>query len=189
MLVGPITKVVGTGHTYIPDRPIPQPGGTHYDLGKPGDPTGPVENEDYFGAMVKFESGARGTFEASRTIVGPESQCAFEVYGTKGSLKWNLETMNELQLNLVGSPARGYTTVYAGDRYPYHGNFVPGDANSIGYEDLKVIEDYEYLSSVAADRQHDPGFSEAINYVSVQDALLRSWKSEQWEDVANIASA
>ena len=48
--------------------------------------------------MVKFESGARGTFEASRTIVGPESQCAFEVYGTKGSLKWNLETMNELQL-------------------------------------------------------------------------------------------
>ena len=51
--------------------------------------------------------------------------------------------MNELQLNLVGA-ARGYTTVYAGDRYPYHGNFVPGDANSMGYEDLKVIEDYEF---------------------------------------------
>ncbi|MDG1391691.1 MAG: Gfo/Idh/MocA family oxidoreductase, partial [Ilumatobacter sp.] len=50
MLVGPIEKVVGTGHTYIPDRPIPQPGGTHYDLGSPEDPTGPVENEDYFGA-------------------------------------------------------------------------------------------------------------------------------------------
>ncbi len=187
MLVGPIDKVVGTGHTYIPDRPVPQPGGTHYDLGSPDDPTGPVENEDYFGAMVKFANGARGTFEASRTIVGPESQCAFEIYGTKGSLKWNLETMNQLQLNLVGDSARGYTTVYSGDRYPYHGNFVPGDANSIGYEDLKVIEDYEFLSSVAAGRQHQPGFAEAIDYVSVQAALLQSWESERWEVVKRLA--
>jgi preprotein translocase subunit SecA len=51
-----------------------------------------------------------------------------------------------------------------------------------------VIEDFEFLSSVAAGRQHHPGFSEAIDYVSVQDALLRSWKSEKWEDVTNIAS-
>jgi hypothetical protein len=95
--------------------------------------------------------------------------------------------MNQLQLNLVGDKARGYTTVYAGDRYPYHGNFVPGDANSIGYEDLKVIEDYEFLSSVAAGRQHEPGFAEAIDYVSVQAALLQSWKSERWEPVQRLA--
>ena len=95
--------------------------------------------------------------------------------------------MNELQLNLVGDKARGYTTVYAGDRYPYHGHFVPGDANSIGYEDLKVIEDYEFLSSVAAGRQHVPGFAEAIDYVSVQSALLQSWDSECWEPVKRLA--
>lgn len=187
MLVGPIAKVVGTGHTYIPERPLPKEGGTHYDLGQPGDPTGTVENEDYFGAMVVFEGGARGVFETSRSIVGPESQCAFEIYGTKGSLKWNLETMNELQLFLMGEKARGYTTVYAGDRYPYHGNFVPGDANAIGYEDLKTIEDYEFLTSVAAGRQHNPGFSEAIDYVSVQAALISSWKSERWEPVVRLS--
>jgi len=187
MLVGPIKRVVGTGHTFITDRPLPRAGGTHYDLGQQGDPTGQVGNEDYFGCMVEFEGGARGTFESSRSIVGPESQNAFEVYGTKGSLKWNLETMNELQLFLAGDKARGYTTVYAGDRYPYHGNFVPGDANAIGYEDMKVIEDYEFLSSVAAGRQHHPGFAEAIDYVSVQDALLRSWESERWETVDRLA--
>jgi len=187
MLVGPISKVVGTGHTFITERPLPKAGGTHYDLGKPGDPTGTVENEDYFGAMTIFENGARGVFEASRSIIGPESQNAFEVYGTKGSLMWNLETMNEMKLFLSKDQARGYTTVYAGDRYPYHGHFVPGDANAIGYEDLKVIEDYEFLSSVAADRQHQPGFAEAVDYVSVQDALLRSWKSERWEDVERLA--
>ncbi|MGI9645512.1 MAG: Gfo/Idh/MocA family protein [Ilumatobacteraceae bacterium] len=188
MLVGPITRVVGTGHTFITDRPLPQEGGTHYDVGRPGDPTGKVENEDYFGCLVEFAGGARGVFESSRSIIGPESQMAFEVYGTKGSLKWNLETMNELQLFLVGDKARGYTTVYAGDRYPYHGHFVPGDANAIGYEDLKVIEDYEFLSSVAAGREHQPGFAEAIDYVSVQAALLQSWKSERWETVERLTS-
>jgi predicted dehydrogenase len=186
MLIGPITRVVGTGRTFIADRPLPKEGGTHYDAGHPDDPTGPVENEDYFGCLVEFANGAAGVFESSRTIIGPESQNAFEIYGTKGSLKWNLEAMNELQLFLVGDKARGYTTVYAGDRYPYHGHFVPGDANAIGYEDLKVIEDFEFLSSVAAGSQHNPGFSEAIDYVSVQDALLRSWKSERWENVTRL---
>ena len=47
--------------------------------------------------LCEFASGARGTFEASRSIVGPESQMAFEVYGTKGALGWNLEKLNELQ--------------------------------------------------------------------------------------------
>ena len=108
--------MLGTGHTFITDRPLPKAGGTHYERGEPGDPTGPVENEDYFGAMVVFESGARGVFESSRAIIGPESQCAFEVYGTKGSLMWNLEKLNELQLYLEGDRARGYTTVYGGDR-------------------------------------------------------------------------
>ena len=51
--------------------------------------------------LCEFASGARGTFEASRSIVGPESQMAFEVYGTKGALGWNLEKLNELQLYLV----------------------------------------------------------------------------------------
>jgi predicted dehydrogenase len=153
MLVGPVAKVVGTGHTFIPERPIPSEAGTHFDVGKPGDPTGAVENEDYFGAMVVFENGARGAFEF-----------------------------------LASNKARGYTTVYGGDRYPYHGHFVPGDANSIGYEDLKTIEDFEFLTSVAAGNEHRPGFAEALDYVSVQQALLTSWESERWEPVVRLGA-
>jgi len=189
MLIGPITEVSGTRETFIRDRPLPKAGGTHYDRGQPGDPIGAVTNEDYAAAMVRFANGARGTFESSRAIIGPESQMAFDVYGTKGALSWNLETMNEMQVFLVddeGGAPRGYTTVYAGDRYPYHGHFVPGDANAIGYEDLKVIENYEFLSAVASGEQHRPGFSEAIDYVSFQSAWLRSCESGAWEDVTSI---
>ncbi len=189
MLVGPIASVAGTKETFIRQRPLPKAGGTHYDRGHPDDPTAEVTNEDYAAAMVVFANGARGTFESSRAIIGPESQMAFDVYGTKGALRWNLETMNELEVFLVdetGRAPRGYTKVYAGDRYPYHGHFVPGDANSIGYEDLKVIENYEFLSAVASGRQHQPGFAEAVEYVSFQSAWLRSCDSGSWADVVSL---
>jgi len=192
MLVGPITRVSGTMETFIQDRPLPKAGGTHYDRGSPGDPTGAVTNEDYAAAMVTFANGARGTFESSRAIIGPESQMAFDIYGTKGALRWNLETMNELDVFIVDeseTAPRGYTKVYAGDRYPYHGHFVPGDANAIGYEDLKVIENYKFLTAVAKGQQHAPGFAEALDYVSFQSAWLRSCDSGSWEDVSRLGAS
>jgi predicted dehydrogenase len=187
MLLGPITRVTGTVETFIRERPLPGAAGSHYGRGAPGDPTGAVTNEDYAGMLCEFASGARGTFEASRAIVGPESQMAFEVHGTRGALGWNLEKLNELQLYLAEDELHtGYRTVYGGDRFPYHGHFVPGSANGIGFEDLVVIEDYEFCRSVAAGREHEPGFADAVEWVSVQDALLRSARSGRWEDVVSL---
>ncbi len=201
MLNGPITSVVGMAETFNTERPLAKPGeGTHFDRGAPGDPTGPVTNEDYAGCLVRFANGSVGSFESSRSMVGPQSQMAFEIYGTRGSLSWNLETMNEMQIFLARDPDDagdgsgqvpgtihdGYTTVYGGERYPYHGAFVPGDANSIGYEDLKVIEDLNFLAAVASGVQHQPGFAEAIDYVSAQAALIRSWESGSWEPVTSV---
>ncbi len=189
MLVGPIATVSGTMETFVRERPLPSGAGTHYARGRLGDPTGAVTNEDYAAAMVVFENGARGSFEASRTIVGPESQMAFDVHGTRGALRWNLETMNELDVFLLddtGTAPRGYTKVYAGDRYPFHGTFVPGDANNIGYEDLKVIENHQFLTAVASGEQHQPGFAEAVDYVSVQAAWLRSCEAGSWVDVERL---
>jgi predicted dehydrogenase len=185
MLLGPIASVVGARATYIPERPLPPPGGaSHYGRGAPDDPTGAVTNEDYAAALVVFENGARGTFESSRTFVGPESQMAFDLYGTKGALSWNLERMNELELYFAGDePHIGYTTVFGGDRFPYHGNFAPGSANGIGFEDLIAIEDYEFLSAVSRGEPFRPGFEDALAYVAFQAALVRSWESGAWETV------
>jgi predicted dehydrogenase len=187
MLLGPITRVVGTTETFIRRRPLPAAAGTHYGRGAPDDPTGDVTNEDYAGMLCEFACGARGTFEASRSIVGPESQMALDVYGTKGALGWNLEKLNELQVYLADDGLEtGYRTVYGGDRFPYHGQFVPGSANGIGFEDLVVIEDYEFCRSVAEERPHSPGFAEAVEWVSVQAALLESVRSGRWEPVVSL---
>jgi predicted dehydrogenase len=189
MLVGPVTAVVGTAETFVHRRPLPAPGrGAHYGRGRAGDSTGEVTNEDYCAALAVFAGGARGTLEAARTLVGPQSQLAFDLYGTEGAVSWSFETMNELRVFTRDPSGRheGYTTVYSGDRFPYHGRFVPGDANAIGFEDLKVIEDYEFLSSVAARRPHQPGFDDALEVVRIQSALVRSWESGRWETVGDV---
>jgi predicted dehydrogenase len=184
MLVGPIVRVIGTRATFVGERPLPGPGGTHYGRGAAGDPTGTVTNEDYAALLVEFADGTPGTFEASRALVGPESQMAFDLYGMRGAAAWDLERLNELRLYLPGDePHTGYTTVLGGERFPYHGRFVPGSGIGIGFEDLIAIEDFEFVEAVARGEPHEPGFEDAVRAVAVQDALVRSWSSGRWEEV------
>ena len=187
-LAGPIVRVVAVKETFVKERPIPVPGsGTHYDRGKPGDPTGKVTNEDYVGALVEFESGARGTLETDRSIFGPQSSMAFELNGSRGAASWDHEKLNQLQLYLPEEqPNDGFLEVLAGDAFRNQGAIVPGAGNSLGYEDLKLIEAFEFLSSVAAGRPNSPGFGDALANASVAAAMVRSWSSRRWEDVVSL---
>ncbi len=187
-LVGPIRRVVAAKEIIVKERPLPQPGShTHYDRGSPGDPTGKVTNEDYVGALVEFENGVRGTLEADRSIFGPQSQMGFEVNGSRGAAVWNLETMNELQLYLPEeTPADGFMRVLGGDHFPHHGRIVPGQGNPIGYEDLKLIEDLEFLKAVAAGREAAVTFADALAAAEVEAAMARSWDSGTWEHVTSL---
>ena len=187
-MCGPIRRVVATKETFVKERPLPVPGtGTHYDRGKPGDPTGAVTNEDYVGALVEFENGVRGTLEADRSIFGPQSSMAFELNGSKGAASWDHETLNQLQLYLPEEqPTDGFIEVLGGGSFPNQGAIVPGGGNSIGYEDMKLIEALEFLRSVEAGRQHQPGFVDALANQSVAAAMARSFTSERWEDVTSL---
>jgi len=186
MLVGDIDQISSHRHTFITDRPLPIPGeGTHFSVGKPGDPTGAVTNEDYVSALVQFSNGVQGTFETCRAIYGPKCEMAFEVNGTEGALSWNFERMNELKLYLPGESGDtdGYTTIYGGPKYPFHGRFNPGDGVGMGYEDLKTLEAYHFLKSVAEGQQIAPGFADAARLAKVQETMMRSWESGSWESV------
>ena len=186
MLLGPIARVSATIETFIRERPEPVGAASHYGRGTVDDPRGPVTNEDYAAMLCEFASGARGTFEASRAIVGPESQNAFDVYGTRGAISWDFERLNELRLyRATTDRGAGYVTVRGGDRFAHHGTFVPGSGNPIGFEDLITIEDYEFCAAVAAGRPFQPGFEQALAWAAVQDALLRSARGGAWVDVTN----
>ena len=188
MLAGPIRRVVGNQRTFITERPLPTVGqGTHFSTGSDG-PKGPVTNEDYVGALVEFADGVVGTFEVCRVAKGHGCEMAWEVDGTLGSLKWNYERMNELTIHLPdGHLAHdGHAIIQAGPQHPYFAAFYPGPANSMSYEDLKVIEAYEFLKSVATGQQGQPGFPEVLSVAEVLAAIERSWSNHQWESVQSI---
>jgi predicted dehydrogenase len=181
--VGPIVGVTSWSHTFIDSRPIMQPGqGTHFSSGGDG-PRGDVTNEDYVSALVEFENGARGTFETCRVIKGPGCEMAFEVNGTKGAAKWNFERMNEYELFLDSDDDPGFSTVFANPTHQHYGAWYPGPANSMGYEDLKVIEALTFAKSVASGEQGKPGFAEALRVAEVEAAMERSWGSGTLESV------
>lgn len=186
-LIGPIRRVVSVKETFVKERPLPTGSGTHYDRGKPGDPTGAVTNEDYVGALVEFANGVRGTLEADRSIFGPQSSMAFELNGSRGAASWDHEKLNQLKLYLPEEqPNDGYIEVLAGDAFPHQGNIVPGGGNSLGYEDMKVIEALEFLKAVSEQRPFHPGFDDALAVASVLAAMTRSWTSGAWEEVVNL---
>lgn len=187
-LCGPIRRVVSVKETFVRERPLPRAGAdTHYERGTPGDPTGTVTNEDYVGALVEFANGARGTLEADRSMFGAQSSMAYELNGSKGAASWDHEKLNQLQLYLPEEqPIDGFTEVLGGDEFGHQGNIVPGGGNSIGFEDTKLIEAFEFLRSIAEGRPHDPGFEAALAVASVSAAMIRSWTSGRWEDVVSL---
>ena len=95
--------------------------------------------------------------------------------------------MNELQLYLPGDDGShdGYMRLVGGDQYPYHGNFNPGDGSGLGYEDMKVIEAYQFLKAVASGQPCAPSLADALAVADVHAAMIRSWKSGGWEPVSS----
>ena len=63
---------------------------------------------------------------------------------------------------------------------------MPGGGNSVGFEDMKIFEAYEFLLSVAAGKPHRPGFGDALANASVAAAMKRSWNSQRWESVESL---
>ena len=188
LIAGPIARVVGDRETFIRKRPLSTPGvGTHFSTST-GGPMGDVTNEDYVGVLVRFQNGVHGTLEACRVIQGPKCQMAFEVHGTEGAIGWDFERMNEINLYRPNedSSRGGYTRIISGPDHPFHSHFNPGPGIGLGYEDLKIIEAYQFLQSVASGKQGEPGFSEALAVAEVLAAIERSWEKERWEEIESL---
>jgi len=190
MMAGPIGRVTANRHTFIKQRPLAIEGqGTHFSVGQgQGGPMGDVTNEDYVSTLAQFANGVQGTIEACRVIFGARCEMGFELHGTQGSLSWNFERMNELNVYLPQDDSNhdGPVQLYAAPEHPGYADFYPGPALGMSYDDLKLIEAFQFASSVAASQQGAPGFAEALAVADVQDAIQRSWESESWEDVKTI---
>ena len=197
-VVAPITEVSSLLSTVYAQRPVlPMGSATHFAVIEDGE-MGDVENDDYVAALVRFGGGPRaggavGTLEASRVSVGPQCALGFEIYGTDGSAVWNFEQMNELRLCLgrggPNKPDRGYTTVLGNAGLGDYGRFQPGPGNSMGYDDLKVIEAKKFLVAVGGGEQRNSTIDEAHADAEVIAATAASARDGAWHSVVPVPGA
>src|SRR6266571_3799140 len=199
-VVAPITEVSSLLSTVYAQRPIlPMGSATHFAVIENGE-MGEVENDDYVAALVRFGAGsgsagsygagAVGTLEASRVSVGPQCGLGFEIYGTGGSAAWNFERMNEFRLCLGrGGANAGYTTVLGNVDLGDYGRFQPGPGNSMGYDDLKVIEAKKFLVAASGGDQRNSTIEEALADAEVISATAVSARDGAWHKVTPVPDA
>lgn len=191
-IVGPISEVSALTSTVYTERPKLSVGqGTHFAVIENGE-MAPVENEDYAALLVRFGqdaagAGAVGTLEASRVAVGPRAQYSIEIYGTEGSVRWDFERMNELEVALNRSgPTVGYTRVMAGAGFGDFAKFQPGAGTSMGYDDLKVIEAKKFLIAYTGGESLNADVHDALLANRVVQAAEDSSNSGRWEPVQAV---
>jgi predicted dehydrogenase len=172
-LVGEVASVMGLTRTFVEDRE-----GGHVDV------------DDAVEAVVEFENRAVGTIEASRFCPGRKNALAFEINGSKGSIAFEMERLNELQVNLTGSTpgarAQGFRTVLVSEAdHPFWEHWWP-HGHIIGWEHTFVHELHHLLSCIATSSPvgpHGATFEDGYRTAEICDAILRSAESGRREAV------
>lgn len=185
-LVGEFESVSGLLHTFIKERPLDTSGegawgasaGTARRMGE-------VTVDDAALFLARFRNGALGVFEASRFAGGNRNGNRFEINGSKGSLRWDLENMNNLQVyfhaDRVGQ--QGFRTINCTEAvHPYAGNWWP-PAHIIGYEHTFVHLVSALMDGIATGRSPAPNFDDGVANQAVLEAVSASSTSGRWEDV------
>jgi predicted dehydrogenase len=163
-LVGELVAVSGSVRTFVARRP-----------------GGEVDVDDAFAASVELEHGALGTLEASRFATGRKNALTWEVNGAKGSLRFELERINELRVQLGGSTpgarAQGERIVLAtAPHHPFLEHWWP-EGHVLGWEHTFVHELHHLLSAIRDDADVAPlgaDFEDGYRAAEVCDAVLRS---------------
>ena len=169
-LVGDIAELSGHLHRFVDERPTPD-----------GDETREVTVDDAYSAQATFANGAMGTFEASRFATGHKNDHTIEIHGSKGSLRFGLERLNELEVKFEGD--RGYQTILVTDEDdPYGGRWWP-PGHVLGWEHTFVHENYEFLSAVAEGDEYEPNFQDGLAVQSIIAAIEESDEQGQRVDL------
>jgi predicted dehydrogenase len=186
-MVGEIAAVNAVTRTYVAERPIQN--STTDKLGASvrlsGVPTAPVDVDDEVITLLRFQDGAVGSLEATRNAYGRHNYLTFEIHGSTGSILFNYERRDELQVMFADDPAdrRGFRTIYTGPAHPHGEGLWPIPALGIGYGETKIIECHLFISAIVEGRQPSPNFRDGYLNELVADAILRSAEARGWADI------
>ncbi|MEF2243619.1 Gfo/Idh/MocA family protein [Paenibacillus sp. IITD108] len=181
-LVGEFKEVIGMSETFIKQRPIAEAMTGLSAKGGGGGPKGDVTVDDATLFMARFDNGALGSFEATRFAAGHRCTNSFEINGSKGSIKFDFERMNELQVFFTddAEDVQGFRRVLATDpAHAYMDAWWPA-GHTIGYEHTFTHEVHELMQAFAEDRQPVPNFVDGVKCQAVLEAVDKSIAERRW---------
>ncbi|ETT63111.1 oxidoreductase domain-containing protein [Paenibacillus sp. FSL R7-277] len=187
-LVGDVEEVIGMSETFVKERPLAtEMTGLSAKAGKDA-PRGPVTVDDATLFLARFSSGALGSFEATRFAAGHRSTNSFEINGSLGSVKFDFERMNELEVYLTSDDedVQGFRRVLATD--PSHDYaeawWPPG--HTIGFEHTFIHEMLELSNAIEEGRQPEPNFNDGVKCQAVLEAVERSIEQRRWVPISEM---
>jgi predicted dehydrogenase len=164
-LNGPVSAGIAMRQTFVPGRAI----------------------DDAFLATLTFVNGSVGQFQATRFGIGCRNANSFQIHGSGGMLRFNLERLNHLEFADANDPAvdQGTRDILVTDMmHPVFPHFWR-PAHIIGYEHTFIAALGEFLEALAAGAEFHPDFTDGLAVQRVLAALQDSANSGQWTAVAN----
>lgn len=174
-IMGDISKVNAMSATVFPKRPKAA-GSTEM---------ADVENEDIMTFLAEYANGAVGTIACSRVAAGRKNYLAYEIQGTKGSVRYDLERMGEVQVYFQSDNERdrGFRTVLLNPKMKGYSAFQPAGGISIAYNDMKILEVHELFSAITQGAPYACNFAFGYKIDRTVAAVLESAKTHMWVDV------
>ncbi|MGE0105258.1 MAG: Gfo/Idh/MocA family protein [Blastocatellales bacterium] len=173
-LNGPISEVTAMTETFIKER-------QHNLTGQ----VEPVGIDDASAFLCRFDNGSLATFEATRYARGHKALYTLEINGEHASAFWDLHDLHRIQYfdHRDEGHLRGWRSIHVTDgEHPYMDHWwVPG--LQIGYEHTFIHQFADFASGVARGKPASPTFRDALATDHVTDAVLKSARTRQWEQV------
>jgi predicted dehydrogenase len=148
-----------------------------------------VENHDIAQALFRTELGASGVLMVNRSAWGRKGRIALQIFGSKGSILYDQERMNELQIYSTEDPAdlQGYRTILAAPPHVPYRQFIPAPGHGLGFNDLKVIECHELLKTIYGELDaYVIDFERGLEIERTVHAAARSAVSGTWVKIEYV---
>lgn len=187
-LVGDIQEVIGMSETFIKERPIATDMTGLSAKGSKDAPKGAVTVDDATLFLARFENGCLGSFEATRFAAGHRSTNSFEINGSLGSVKFDFERMNELEVYLSSDDedVQGFRRVLATDPAHEYAEAWWPPGHTIGFEHTFIHEMLELSSAISEGRLPEPNFNDGVKCQAVLEAVERSIDERRWVNLSEM---
>lgn len=141
-----------------------------------------VETHDMANILLRFPGDLQASLLVNRSAWGRKGRIALQVFGSKGSIVYDQERMNEVELYRAEGPAarQGYTRILAAPAHPPYDRFIPAPGHGLGFNDLKVIECRELLRLIAGEPAVAITFEEGLEIERTVHAAALAHETGGW---------